>query len=447
MKKNVIVFLIILLFSLKLNAQYNPDQLYMLSGFDTLRSQIESSSGVIINASTNSYILEENATQGYIIFKPHTFESSFDQGLPSWNGYAPANTNSGFKVEMRFHVYGNWSNWVTVGYWEKNIWSSYGSTSFNGGNVNIDWVELNTLITTFQFKVTLKRPAISYQSPRIKQLSFFVSDKRTTTYVDIDAIVNDNPPAIFVPTNFVYQYAVDDEIGPDICSPSTVSMIIQSYDKNVDTYQFALKTKDPYWGLFGVWPRVVQHASQYGLKGYVSRYRTWSEAYEVLNKGGRIAMSVGKPLYTGHLIMLAGFDSNGIPIVHDPARSNGYSYKYGKKSISESWFNKGGVSYTFFPEEEPSNVMDIEKENFNVTIFPNPVINNTQVSFSLTKSDYLTISLYTLNGMHVKNIVNNQFFDAGNQNKSFHVDSPAGIYVLQIRTSDKTISKKLLKLD
>ena len=48
-----------------------------------------------------------------------------------------------------------------------------------------------------------------------------------------------------------------------------------------------------------VWPKAVQNAAEYNLNGEVSRYRTWSEAYEVLAAGGRIVMSVGFPLYQG----------------------------------------------------------------------------------------------------------------------------------------------------
>jgi hypothetical protein len=84
----------------------------------------------------------------------------------------------------------------------------------------------------------------------------------------------------------------------------------------------------------------VQNAAEYGLDGAVTRYRTWSQARGVLANGGRIAMSVGLPLYSGHLMMLAGFNTNGDPIVHDPAKSNGYSYVFNKNDLSHSWFDK-----------------------------------------------------------------------------------------------------------
>ena len=94
-------------------------------------------------------------------------------------------------------------------------------------------------------------------------------------------------------------------------------MALFSYDIEVDPLEFARDTRDPYYGIFGIWPRVVQHASEYGLDGAVTRYRSWSEAREVLAANGRIVISVGPPLYAGHLMMLAGFTDEGNPIVQD----------------------------------------------------------------------------------------------------------------------------------
>ncbi len=170
-------------------------------------------------------------------------------------------------------------------------------------------------------------------------------------------------------------------------------MILKSYSIEVDPYQFALDTHDPYYNMFGIWPRVVQNASEYGLDGAVTRYRAWSEARTVLANGGRIAMSVGLPLYSGHLLMLAGFTSDGRPIVHDPAKSNGYSYVYNKTSISQSWFNKGGIAYTFYPAgsyptsvENSSNQIVVKTISF-IKIIQIRLIRAHQFLFRFHKQD------------------------------------------------------------
>ena len=125
-------------------------------------------------------------------------------------------------------------------------------------------------------------------------------------------------------------------------------MILRSYGIPVDPLQFARDTYDSYFEMFGIWPKVVQNASQYGVDGAVTRYRSWSQARQVLANGGRISMSVGPPLYSGHLMMLAGFTASGDPIVHDPARENGYAFVFNKSDLSHSWFDKGGVAYTLY---------------------------------------------------------------------------------------------------
>lgn len=429
---------------LRLNAQVYPDQQQIIKGGDSLFQLIESKENVELNTQNNSICLSENELEGYFTLKTQSFDEAFNRGLPSWNGSAPSNQYSSFKVLMQFNMPTGWSNWVTVGYWDKEIWASYGNTTFTGGKVNIDLVELNYYITEYRFKVLLKRNSYAYISPEIKQLSFAVSDSKTTSNVNISEIVNDNPPEIFVPTDFVYQYSVDSEIGGSICSPTTVSMILKSFDIEVDTYDFAVRTKDPYFGIFGVWPRVVQHASEYGVNGTVSRIRTWTEAYSVLESGGRIGMSVGKPLYTGHLIMLAGFDSNGNPIVHDPAKSKGYSYKFNKQSLSESWFNKGGVAYVIYKNEAPASV---KTDQFNfVSDFRLHFDNRNRtlnVHFDLEKNQSLSFKLYNLQGQLINELPFNLLPKGRNKISLSTMHTNKGIHILKIQTKYSFISKKV----
>ena len=446
-QKSYFFFLFMFFFSF-VNAQVYPDQQHLISGGDQLYLKIESKKDVYLNTEKDQIELINGVKEGFFILKPETFTEAFNRGLPSWNGSAQKDQKSSFKVQMRYHISYGWSRWVTVGYWDQNIWSSYGYTTFQGGKISIDYLKLEEYIKEYQYKVIFTRENITDTSPALHQLSFFVSDSKTTDQVNIDEIIFDNPPEIFIPTNFVYQMDVDDEIGGDICSPTTVSMIIQSYDKDVDTYQFALRTKDPYWNLFGVWPRVVQHAAEYGLKGTVTRYRTWSQAYEVLNNGGRIAMSIGPPLYSGHLVMLAGFDSSGNPIVHDPAKRLGYSKVYDKRDISESWFNKGGISYTFYNN---SGNLSIEEEIFasgSLKLYPNPFQDSFNLAFNLKHNSTIQLRIYTVQGKCVYTSKVKRMNSGINNTQSFSSLSgfPEGIYFLQILTDTGMISKKILKL-
>jgi len=426
-------------------AQNYPDQHYVLQGSDLL-NHIETNDGLKQGENGSSLLLMEGRTSGYVVLTAQTTQFPFDQGLPSWNG-SSSGVNNGFVVQMRFPYGIGWSPWLTAGYWKDFIWSSYGPTSYGGGGIDYDYVLLNSPQSAFQFKVLLSRISADDPSPAIHELSFFVSDSRTTSSVDIPAIVADNPEPIFIPTEFYYQYSLDPEIGGSICSPTTVSMILRSYEIAVDPVHFARDTYDPYWGIFGMWPRVVQNAAEYGLDGAVTRYRTWSDARKVLAAGGRIAMSVGPPLYSGHLIMLAGFTSDGRPIVHDPAKSNGYSYVFNKSSLSRSWFEKGGIGYTFYlpgyepqaveaPQADPPCAFDLMQN------YPNPFNAATTLMFTLAQDSDVQLAAYDIRGGLVATLCD-EWMPAGRHTLIWNAaDLPSGAYFIRLMTP---LGQKMVK--
>jgi len=445
-----IVILFLLFLPYYLFAQNYPDQLYVLR-IDSIYQNIETNVGMTLSSDGKSITLQDSINDGYVILKPQYSQSPFNQGLPSWNGSA-ANSNNGFRVQMRFPYNGGWSPWLTVGYWKTNIYGSYSKPTYGGGMVDYDYVKLNTYQNAWQFKILMKRTSAAIESPTMHKLSFFVSDNQTTNSVNITDIVNDNPSAVFIPTTFIHQYSVDPGIGGDICSPTSVAMILKSYNIDVDPRQFAIDNYDTNFGMFGIWPRVVQNASEYGLDGAVTRYRTWSEAREVLANGGRISMSVGPPLYTGHLMMLAGFTSNGTPIVHDPAKQNGYSYIYNKTSLSQSWFNKGGIAYTFYLSD--SITVNLEDINQNIIAddyqllqnYPNPFNPNTSISFSIPQAGLIKLTVYDILGNEVAILVDD-YLNAGHYTTSFKAsDLSSGVYIYRIQTENFVKAKQMILL-
>jgi len=448
-----LLFILILTTSVIFGQPY-PDQFYSYKN-ETLLQRVDSFNGTEISQDGKSVVLSEEIADGDVIFAPDSSIYPFNRGLPSWNGRAP-NDSSSFKVLMRFYN-GGWSPWLTVGFWKANIWPFYGSTSFSGGKIDIDNAVLNSYYNKWQFKVELKRMSSTQPSPEIYKLSFFVSDQRTTDNVNITSIVNDKPNAVFIPTDFFYQYSIDQDIGGDICSPTSVSMALHSYKIDVDPLQFAKDTYCPYWGMFGIWPRVVQNAAEHGLDGAVTRYRTWSQAAKVLSEGGRVVMSVGLPLYTGHLIMLAGFDAAGNPIVHDPAKSNGYSYKFNKTLLSESWFQKGGVSYTFYLKDTNNVTSNLKigsnppNDLYLSDNYPNPFNPSTKIKFQIAEYGLVSLKVYNILGKEVATLFNGDK-PPGNYEVLFNASGlPTGVYFycLNLLTHNSKIyriNKKMLYL-
>jgi hypothetical protein len=160
-------------------------------------------------------------------------------------------------------------------------------------------------------------------------------------------------------------------------------------------------------------------------------------------------MSVGLPLYEGHLIMLAGFDNQGNPIVHDPAKSNGYNYKFNKTSLSQSWFSRGGVAYTFFYEpvtsvaQNDNNIID----SYDLGLYPNPFNPSTNIKVNIPDAGFVDISIYDISGRKVKNIVSD-YLSSGSFTFQWNAsDLPSGVYMIRLNSSGnyKTIKALLLK--
>ncbi len=205
--------------------------------------------------------------------------------------------------------------------------------------------------------------------------------------------------------------------------------------------------------MFGIWPRVVQNAHQYGLDGEVNRYRTWSETRTILENGGRIAMSLGSPLYpNGHLVMLAGFTSDGRVIVHDPAKSNGYQYIHDKTQLSQSWFNKGGVTYTFYPISSISSIDDNQViknvvDGFELyQNYPNPFNPTTTISWLSPVSGWQSLKIYDILGNEVAALVD-EYKEAGKYEVVFDASSfSSGVYIYKIESAGSIKVKQMILL-
>ena len=80
-----------------------------------------------------------------------------------------------------------------------------------------------------------------------------------------------------------------------------------------------------------------------------------------------------------------------------------------------------------------------------VNIFPNPTSGITNLTFNVSESDNIILSLFNINGQLIKSI------DQGQKTKgtySYQIDLstfPSGVYVLTLQTNKKKYSQKIIK--
>lgn len=88
-------------------------------------------------------------------------------------------------------------------------------------------------------------------------------------------------------------------------------------------------------------------------------------------------------------------------------------------------------------------------EEFNVYNYPNPFNPFTRIYFVVLANSIMTLSIYNSLGQLMKEVMNNQFIEAGNYYIEFDgSDLPLGVYYCLFDASSKSNSKfiKSIKL-
>ena len=95
----------------------------------------------------------------------------------------------------------------------------------------------------------------------------------------------------------------------------------------------------------------------------------------------------------------------------------------------------------------------ISANNFEVQQnFPNPFNNNTTIEFSLPIPEKVTIEVYNLNGQHIKTLVSNKQYSAGdyslqwNGNDEHGHSVDAGMYFFRLRAGKGMKTLSMMKM-
>lgn len=314
---------------------------------------------------------------------------AFTELLPSWNVITPDGT--GFRVDVRVRREGEtWGPWLYMGRWGRipqgdrvravvsnaRSVTEASAPSFSradgsrirtndriiaapGAKVEVDILvldrpanEFEIRLTIFSFEPTgktlptLKRMAIAYS---IEATDEALKSSRSNVTPDNWARKLDVP--------FRAQGVESDAVRSDICSPTSVGMVIAAAGLDRPTLDHALAIYDDEYGIFGNWNRAVQHAGSLGLEAWLERFSSMDEVKKYVAAGQPVVASIrfGAGEFPsnimnqteGHLIVIRGFTPEGDAIVNDPAsRQRGEAVIYKSDELARAWFiNAGGVGY------------------------------------------------------------------------------------------------------
>ncbi|MDO4245042.1 MAG: peptidase C39 family protein [Deinococcus sp.] len=284
---------------------------------------------------------------------------AFTEVVPSWNAFT--GVDGSLTLEVRVQTKTGWSRWYSFGLWS----AAEGRGSVDGqkdasGRVATDTLKLTAPATTLQYRVTLRGAGST-----LRLLALNTSDwqKRLSRAGEPSTRLAWGR-TVDVPQRSQMLYPGGGEVW---CSPTSVSMILANYGVEVSVPQAAQGTLDSVYEGTGNWAFNAAYAGELGMRAFVTRLPSLSDAEKYTAAGFPLAVSLGwkkgelpgaaLPSSTGHLMVLIGFDAQGNPVLNDPAAPTdaGVRRTYPRAAFEKLWLShSGGLTYVIAP---PSAVL------------------------------------------------------------------------------------------
>jgi hypothetical protein len=291
-----------------------------------------------------------------------------DELIPSWNAATPAGT--WLEVLARVELDGRWTKWYNLGIWASGAETIRRHSVPLQGDGDAD-VAVDTLIVSaeeavveaYQLRVRLFS-VDGATTPSVRYLSVAYS---TTPPENSDPSSGD--PAhwdmlLGVPTCSQMMYP---DGGSGWCSPTSTSMVASYWNNDGGACEPGVRaavagTYDWVYDGTGNWPFNTAYAGTLGLHGSVRRFSSMEEIEAWVARGVPVVIGfawgegdlrgAALPSSAGHLAVVVGFDSQGNPIVNDPAAdgNEGVQRVYQRSELERLWLEeKGGTVYLITP--------------------------------------------------------------------------------------------------
>jgi len=364
-----------------------------------------SDSGIAFDASTHMIeYTDPHATGG----TPRTYEVAswvspvvppgfgLTELVASWNAATPG--ESWIEVVVRGRqADGSLTKDYVLGRWAEKDPADGGAihrTSLNGQGDTVATVLTDTLatrsgysLTEWQLEVRLLRPVGSTAVPTVSELGAMASALPDTKKLPRSA----NGPAcgttLDVPTysqeTHIGHFPQWDNGGEAWCSPTSTSMVVDYWNAGPSSAEtawviaeipsesdpqvdFAARNVFDYtYNGAGNWPFNTAYAAARGLRGFVTRLRSLTEAEAFIAAGIPLVVSVSfkKGELTGagygtngHLMVIVGFTEAGDVVCNDPAShlvpaNSEVRVTYDREEFENVWVpHSGGIVYVIHPD-------------------------------------------------------------------------------------------------
>jgi hypothetical protein len=298
------------------------------------------------------------------------------EAIASWNADTPTGTWVETQVRVQFGT--RWSKWYSLGIWaadtstvERHSVSGQRDADATIWTDTLHMVTKKDVPTALQVKVRLFS-ADGVATPTVRNMSVTYSTaapKKAELMPGDQAVWGVELPHVPQCSQMVYPNG-----GNTWCSPTSTSIDLgywgDGYQSCSERVNAAVNgTWDWLYAGNGNWPFNTAYAASQTtdtgkkMEGYVARFSSLAQAEPWIKAGVPVVMSIawGKNQLDGssvsstdgHLLVLAGFDSSGNPIVYDPAFASDGAIRvvYNRAQFETLWLQaSGGTVYLIFPE-------------------------------------------------------------------------------------------------
>ena len=291
----------------------------------------------------------------------------FDQLILSWNADHPDSSGA---MEFSVNVSEDLSHWHKFAY---QVWGERDDVKADGeknissiGKMLTDYLILDrpmkfAKITLRYFSkqgdadINLRRLSLSFacENSSWQDYKTYHPEKASPVYGKVKLAVP-----------YFSQRNLPREISGSCCSPTSGSMVLNFYGKNISTEDYAYKVYDKRAEIFGNWPHNAAAAYNCGMgKTWIDSHCSFDEIYDEVAGGKPVVISVvygfdelpRSPIHEapdGHLIVVVGFDGPNTVICNDPAGNNVDNgiINYPRQELEKIWVEHGGIAYHIWPE-------------------------------------------------------------------------------------------------
>jgi len=279
---------------------------------------------------------------------------TFDDLVGSWNADLPKGARLEMQASVRVAV--RWTKWFSLAAIDDGTLIQADEQEDGDGRVDVDTLKLKKPADAFKYRFEIaarKKPA------SLRLAAVTVSDERAPA-----------SPSAFSTGAWVTELKVkprsqgdeQEQYKHDICSPTSLAMILEFWGVKKTTVEVAEMVRVPKTQTFGHWPFNVAAAASLGLEGWVARLNGLDELEHEIAAGRPVEVSLtwgpgelsGAPIKQtkGHLVVVIGFTDKGDVIVDDPAAPAASGRRvYKRAEFHRAWrVNKRGLAYLLGPK-------------------------------------------------------------------------------------------------